>query len=218
MLSRVYSLFFLVLRTSCSLFQSQNIQNEKVETLINYIEGEGEGRGRLGINQHQYLISYEAVLKENHDWILAASIPLHGEEVLLLRDLKQETLPESNEGLELRIQQGINDYLRSQNQSPELSRTFLVEFRRLMRMVFYKELGLRLDCQSNQCRLDGSVYQVEATDKQITLKKSLSEDYEIEFVATNLTDSIFKRSNVFLHSKNKSPSSTPLLSLELFWK
>lgn len=217
MLSRIFSLLFILVLSSCSLFKSQNIQNEKNETLITYIKGEGEGKGRLGINQHQYLFGFDALLKENSDWLLAANIPLHGEEILLLADLKNENTSQSAESLERRIELGISDYLKSQKKNPELARMFMQELRRLMRLVFAQKLGLDLKCTEDECKMGEVTYQVKATSKQISLKKSLNSDYEIEFIAMNLTDSIFKRSNIFLHSKNKTSTSPTLLSLELFW-
>jgi hypothetical protein len=218
MLSRIYALILLLSLTSCSLFKSQNIQSKKTEDLVSYLQGTGEGKGRLGIGQQKYLFSFDAILKENSDWILAANIPLHGEEVLRLQNLKTVNGEESDgDGLELRIEQGISSYLKSQKQSPELAKTFLQELRNIMRLVLHKKLDLQAICSESECRIGETIYQVEATSKQLSLKKSLSEDYEIELIAMNLTDSIFQRSSVFLHSKNKSSSSPTLLSLELFW-
>lgn len=217
MLSRIFSLLFILLLSSCSLFKSQNIQNEKVETLLTYLQGEGEGKGRLGINQNQYLFGFDALMKDNQDWILAANIPLHGEEILLLPDLKQESASLSSQGLERRIELGISDYLKSKKQNPQMAKVFLLELRRLMRLVFAQRLGLALSCDQKLCRMGEVVYQVNASAKQISLKKDLNAEYEIEFTAMNLTDSIFKRTNIFLHSKNKSSAAPTLLSLELFW-
>lgn len=217
MLSRIFSLLFIFSLCSCSLFKNQSIPNEKVETLLTFIKGEGEGKGRLGINHHQYLFGFDAILKENNDWILAANIPLHGEEILLLPNLKLETSTQESQSLERRIELGISDYLKSQKKNPELARIFMLELRRLMRLVFAEKLGLDLKCTDVECKMGEVVYQVKASSKQISLKKSLNDDYEIEFIAMNLTDSIFKRSSIFLHSKNKTSSSPTLLSLELFW-
>lgn len=217
MLSRIFSLLFILLVSSCSLFKSQNIQNEKVETLLTYLKGEGEGKGRLGIGQNQYLFGFDAIFKENNDWILAANIPLHGEEILLLPDLKQETDNVSSQGLERRIELGISDYLKSQKKNPQMAQVFMLELRRLMRLVFVQKLGLELKCSETECRMGEVIYQVKASSKQISLKKDLNSEYEIEFTAMNLTDSIFKRTNIYLHSKNKSSTAPTLLSLELFW-
>jgi hypothetical protein len=219
MLSRTYLLILFVTVSSCSLFKSQNIQEKKIEDLVSYLQGTGEGKGRLGINRQQYLFGFDALLKENNDWILAANIPLHGEEVLMLRNLDKVSVDEDKaDGLEIRIQQGIRDYLKSQKQSPHLSKDFLLELRSIMRLILHKKLGLELSCSQKECRIGEAIYQVEATSKQLSLKKSLSEDFEIEFTAMNLTESIFRRSNIYLHSKNKSSPTPTLLSLELFWK
>ena len=219
MLSRIYLLILFVTVSSCSLFRSQNIQEKKIEDLVSYLQGTGEGKGRLGINRQQYLFGFDALLKENNDWILAANIPLHGEEVLMLRNLEKVSVDEDKaDGLEIRIQQGISDYLKSQKQSPHLSKDFLLELRTIMRLILHKKLGLELSCSQKECRIGEAIYQVEATSKQLSLKRSLSKDFEIEFTAMNLTESIFRRSNIYLQSKNKSSSALTLLSLELFWK
>lgn len=218
MLSPIPLLILLSFFMSCGHFKNQKIQNEKFETLIRFISGVGEGKGRLGINQNKYLFGFDAVLKENSDWILAANIPLHGEEILLLKDLKKERLKISGtSGLELRIEQGIADYLRSQKKSPELARIFLQELRSLMRLVLHEELQLGVHCTQTTCQMGETIYQVIATDKQISIKKSLHSEYEIELVATNLTGSIFTRQSIILHSKTKTSGQLPLLSLELFW-
>jgi hypothetical protein len=157
-------------------------------------------------------------LKENNDWLLAANIPLHGEEILILKDLTHEFEPEpSNDDLGIRIEEGIRAYLKSQRQSPELAKTFLIELRTIMRLVLHQKLGLEIICSDQECRIGKSVYQVEATSKQLSLKKSLSDDYEIEFAALYLTDSIFRRTSIFLRSKNQQSPPSNLLSLELFW-
>ncbi len=219
MLSRLYPILILCFLCSCSVFKGQNIKNNKIETLLTYLNGEGEGKGRLGINQNQYLFGFEAFLKDQKDWILAASIPLHGEEIIRLQNLKVAESDESyDEGLELRIERGLSEYLRSKKQSPEVGHLFLKELRQLMRFVLHKKLGVKVICAESECRMGESTYQVKVTGQQINLIKKLNSDYEIEYVASSLTDSIFKRSNIFLHSKNKSSSAPPLLSLELFWK
>jgi hypothetical protein len=217
-LSRIHLLFLLLSLSSCSVFRSQNIQDKKIKDLLSYLQGTGEGKGRLGINRHQYLFSFDAILKENNDWLLAANIPLHGEEILILNDLKKEhELESSNNDLGHRIEEEIRAYLLSQNQSPDLAKSFLTEMRKIMRLVLHRKLGLEIMCLEQECRIGETVYRVEATSKQLSLKKSLSDNYEIEFAALNLTDSIFRRSSIFLHSQNKQSPPSTLLSLELFW-
>lgn len=219
MLIRIYLLILLLTVNACSFFKNQNLQDKSIQDLITSLQGTGEGKGRLGINRQQYLFSFDALLNENKDWILAANIPLHGEEVLKLQNLSEEKVEEAmKDGLEIRIQHGLSEYFNSQTKAPQLGKTFLLELRRIMRLVLHKKLNLEVFCTKTECRIGEAIYQVEATSKQLSLKKSLSEDYEIEFIAMNLTGPIFQRNNVFLHSKNKSSPVPTLLSLELFWK
>lgn len=84
MLSRIYLLILFVTVSSCSLFRSQNIQEKKIEDLVSYLQGTGEGKGRLGINRQQYLFGFDALLKENNDWILALIFPFMAKKSLCL--------------------------------------------------------------------------------------------------------------------------------------
>lgn len=218
MLLRIFLSLILIQFSSCAFFVGSTLKDKKIEELINYLKGTGEGKGRLGINHHQYLFGFEAALKENHDWILAANIPLHGEEILLLKNLSQEKVAgDLEESLEARIEKGIADYLRSQKKSPKLAKIFLIELRRLMRLVLHAKLNLKVTCHGNECKIGNSSYVVEAKSEELSFKKLLSSDFEIEYIAQNLTGSIFRRGNIFLHSKKPSQTQETLLSLELFW-
>lgn len=218
MLSRIFAFCILLMFSSCALFKSANIQDKKIEELLSFLPAEGEGRGRLGLHSNQYLFGFEAVLKENKDWLLAANIPLHGEEILLFPDLqKTESLNETTDGLELRIERGISDYLVSQKKSPALGKTFLLELRGIIRLVLHRQLGEKVTCSKEECRFGENIYQVKSSSEQLALKKSIGQEYEIEFVALNLKGSHFKRTSIFLHSQNRASSAPSLLSLELFW-
>lgn len=218
MLSRIILIYFLLFFSSCALLKSEKKQQKAVEDLLTYLPAEGEGRGRLGLHSHQYLFGFESVLKENKDWILAANIPLHGEEVLIFSDLKEaESAKETLDGFELRIERGISDYLISQNKSPELGKTFLRELRALIRLVLHRQLGEKVVCSSEECQFGENIYQVNSTPERLILKKTVGPDYEIEFIALNLKDKNYKRTSIFLHSQNRASSAPALLSLELFW-
>jgi hypothetical protein len=211
-----------VLLSSCALFQTTSLEDQNVEDLIRSIPAVGEGRGRLGIKQHQYLFSFDALLKENFDWILAANIPLHGEELLVIPNLQEEILKPGQAGLQNRIERGIADYLKSEKQSAALTKTFMLELRSLMRLVLHEKLGEKLDCikkqQSFECQLATSRYQVIPTANKLLIKKNISAEHEIELIAENLTDSIFNRTSIMVHSQRRSRNAIPLLSLELFWQ
>lgn len=223
MLSRLLFIISFLFLSSCALFRQQNIQDQKVEDLIRGLQGIGEGRGRLGIDQHQYLFSFDAILRDNSDWILAVVIPLHGEEVMTLPNLKV-LKPEhtTEESFETRIEREINGYLRSQKESEVLTREFMQELRSMMRLVLHQQLKLEIHCKDqgelHLCSLGKEEYEVKTDSRQLLIKKNISPDHRIELVGQNLTESIFKRTNILLHSQKHSFNDRPLLSLELFWK
>ncbi len=223
MLGRFFFVFLLLSASACSLFKRSEVSDKKTIELMDSIIATGEGKGRLGIGQHQYLFNFEAVLKENSDWLLAANIPLHGEEVLVLPNLTLADAPETDQPLELRIERGIKEYLIEQKQPPQLAESFMFELRSLMRLIMHKKVGAKLNCETtsdgkHRCGLDKLGYEAVILKEQLTLKKMLGDAYRIEYVAQNLTESIFRRGSVFLHSQKASLDSAPLLSLELFWQ
>ncbi len=190
---------------------------KSIPELISSLKGEGEGKGRLGLGEHQYLFSFESLIKDDQDWILAASIPLHGEEILSLKNIREKTDSTKEYGrFELRMVRGIKDFLISQKKSPELADNFLQEFRSIIRLMLHRKLGLKIECES-QCRFEEQIYQLELTKSHLSFKKEILKDYEIELVESNLTGSFFKRTSIFFRLKGASLSSPPLLSLELFW-
>jgi hypothetical protein len=202
---------------SCALVNHPGHFQKTLPELVDSLNGEGEGRGRLGLDQHQYLFSFESFIKDNQDWILAATIPLHGEEILKfknIRDTNDKTIGEGT--FEGRMLSGIKDFLRSQKKSPELAHKFLEEFRSIIRLILHKRLGLALNCET-VCQFEDQIYQIELSNSHLTLKKDILKDYQIELIESNLTGSFFKRTSIFFRLKNASNSSRPLLSLELFW-
>lgn len=223
MLSRFFFAILLTSLAACSLFKRSEVSDKKTIELLDAVIATGEGKGRLGIGKHQYLFSFEAVLKENKDWILAANIPLHGEEVLRLPNLALVDAIGSEESLEIRIENGIRQYLMQQKQPPELAESFMRELRSLMRLIMHKQVGASLRCESQEngqhfCGIERLDYEALVAKEQLSLKKPLGDAYRIEFVAQNLTQSIFRRGSVFLHSQKATSNSAPLLSLELFWQ
>jgi hypothetical protein len=222
MLSHILSLKLLFLFTSCALFKSNSIQDKKIVSLLEAVSVIGEGRGRLGIDNHQYLFSYDAVLKDQTTWILAANIPIHGEEVLVFADLlKAKVDSEGRDPLEMRIEKGIADYLRQRKKSPRLAGLFIQELRGMIRFLLNKELGLKVSCQlegkDEYCQDGQNRYLAVADAKKLSLKKNIG-DFQIEYVAQNLTESIFTKSSIYLYSENPNNQQDTLLSLELFWK
>ncbi len=225
MLSRFSFLIILFLITSCGLLQKKPSLKEKdYKELLNAIQLEGEGRGRLSIDQHQYLFSFESALQENNDWILAASIPLHGEEAMILVNLKEAKVSQSTpDSLEIRIRQEIAGYLRSKPKLPkELSKKFIPDLRKLVRFVMAEKMGLSKKCEGSgvqiSCTLDGEKFEILTEDKHLRIKKIISQDYFLELSGENLTGPIFSKTNFILHSQNAGVKDSPILLFELFWK
>lgn len=222
MLSHIFRLIILSALTACALFKSQDIQDKKIIQLLDFVRVTGEGKGRLGIDSHQYLFSYDALLQAKTDWILAANIPIHGEEVLIFSDIKKvKSKTDGRDPLEARIEKGISDYLKQRKRSPELAKVFMQELRGIIRFLLNKDLGLVVSCQSEgdeeYCQDSHNRYLVSVDAKKLSLKKSIGE-FQIEYIAQNLTESFFRKSSVYLYSKDTTNKQDTLLSLELFWK
>lgn len=222
MLSHFYSLVILFSFSSCAFLKSHNLQDKKTTQLLDSISVIGEGKGRLGIDSHQYLFSYDAVLKDKKNWILAANIPIHGEEVLIFSDMMKEQVDaEGRDALELRIERGIADYLKQRRKSPTLAKMFIQELRGIIRFLLNKELGMKISCEARSdgeyCQDGYNSYLAQTDGKKLSLKKNMGE-FQIEYAAQNLTESIFRKSSVYLYSKNTANKQDTLLSLELFWK
>lgn len=213
MLFRIFLILILILSVSCSTVK----KTEGVEKSLAAIKVIGEGRGRLGIEPQNYLFSFDAVLKDKKDWILAVMVPLHGEEVMILHDLRNAKPPVTTlESFEERIEHELRNRKKLGNLK---SGEFVIHIRSMIRFILARELGLDRACQGEVCRLDSENYQVLLSEKNISVKKEISVDYTLELIAENLTDSFFNRTNFYLRDgKDDSKKSPPVLSLELFWK
>lgn len=213
-------LALLIFLSSCALLKgTPSLKEQDPAKLIDAIKLTGEGKGRLTLGQSKYLFGVDSVLKENTDWILAVTIPFHGEEVMILPSLKEkEAVDEETESFEERIQTEF-ERLKLKGLS---SKQFLSELRSLVRFQLGPSWGQKRDCRPQQqdliCAFDGENYLVEVTDKEIHISKALAEDKKIELVAKNLTDSFFQQTDIFLFAnkaaKEKKETS---FSLELFW-
>lgn len=221
---KIMALLFLI--SSCSLFKSSpSLKSQDPEKLLEAVKVTGEGRGRLTLGQSQYVFSVDSVLNEDFDWILAVTIPLHGEEVMILRDLREdEVSDEETESFEERIDQ---EFRRLKIDKKLTSDQFLKELRSLIRFGLAKKLGLKRVCKAQQslfvCELDQEKFEIEVTDKVLNINKSLGGKKMLQLVAKNLTDSFFEQTDIRLYSDESSDESdlnkrTSSFSLELFWK
>lgn len=208
---RPISFTFLLFLFSCGSFKSYSpVKTLKVDEALRAIRVVGEGRGRLSLQEQQYVFSVDALMKDNKDWLLAVTIPLHGEEIMLLPDLVQKESHSSNvESFEKRIQRELKGRFKSDQLT---GKRFIQEIRGLLRFIQSSELGLTRICREDKCQMDGEMFIVRLEEKKVIVHR---EGQDIELVGENLTDSIFTKTN-FQLKPTSSPSQK--LALELFWK
>lgn len=212
-------LFFL---TSCAMFKGQpSLKNKNQEKLLESVKILGEGTGRLGLGQSSYLFSVDSILKENNDWILAVTIPLHGEEVMIFPNLKQKDATEEEmQSFEQRIQREFHKVGLSKIVTTE---EFLKALRSLIRFNLSSVLGVKRNCKAHQndliCEFDGDEFKVSTTDRELNISKSLGQGRMLQLDAKNLTDSFFEQTDIRLYSNEAdSAKKNSSFSLELFWK
>ncbi|HXH29762.1 MAG TPA: hypothetical protein VNJ01_03005 [Bacteriovoracaceae bacterium] len=192
-----------------------------LEALLPALKLTGEGRGRLAMDKKTYVFGYEAVLKENSDWVLAISVPLQGEEVLILKDLRSKKSPD---GGDRNFETRINDELRHRSGDQAVTgESFLEEFRGMLRFVLREKLQLTATCKRIQealeCIFEEEVYRVSSTNNEIIIRRQIDEKHYVEMTGQNLTGPIFTRNNFFLFAGAADAGKRqPVVSLELFWK
>jgi hypothetical protein len=99
---RPFFIFLLLFFEACTMLKSSIPKDAHLA--LSSVQVLGEGKGRLGIKGQQYVFGLESLLNEKQDWILSASIPLHGEEILAFKNLKQKKNSEQEDSLEKRIE------------------------------------------------------------------------------------------------------------------
>lgn len=210
MLGRI---LFLLLLTSCSLFKgSEKLSDADVLKNLQSVKVEGEGKGRLHIRERQYLFGIEALLRENNDWIMGVSIPLHGEEVLLFPDLKEkEATNQSLESFAMRIDAGIRENLRG---SSLRGNDFLQALRKTVRFLLAHKLKLPLTCSENACALQGEEFLIQREEKSLRITTPFA-GHQLITTASNLTGPFFMHTQFRVRS---SEGKQDLITLELFWK
>lgn len=196
------------------------MENKTIDSMVKSIKVIGEGRGRLGIGQQNYLFSCEAGLKDQ-DWMLAVSVPLHGEEVMILHEIKRlNPATTKRESFELRIDHEMRNRLSLGKIS---GRDVTRELRSIIRFVMSSELDLKKECQLQdqniyECKMDQDVFHVARNSDSITIKKNIKDTHYFELIGENYSDSAFQRTNFYLRSQQEKAKSQALMSLELFWK
>jgi hypothetical protein len=193
-------LFFLsIFLVSCSSIKPTP---KSIDELLSSLRVTGEGRGRLGAEGHEYVVSVEALLKDQDTYLLALNIPTRGEEVLELKSLKNATASTSEI---LSFQKRIKNSLNPK---------FLLGMRSLLRLALARELKLNPSCTSDECRLEKEVFQVSRSKEKLLIEKVYEDGSRIQMEGENLTDTIFSRTNFRLISPSVPRDR---MSFELFW-
>lgn len=209
MFSRI---LILLLFTSCSLFKgSEKISSNDTLKILSSVKLTGEGKGRLHIKERQYLFGLESVVKDNDTWIMAVSIPLHGEEALIFPRLKENSdVDPAMESFAMRIDAGIRENFKD---SELRGRDFILALRKTVRFLLAPKLGLTVTCSESACRLGDDEFQIEREEKVVRIRTNFS-GHQMITTASNLTGPFFLHTQFRVISPLKKQD---LLSLELFW-
>lgn len=219
----VRSLLLLFLLCSCAALRPrQSLTQLDPEKLLDAVRVTGEGRGRLsfGQSESQYVFGVESLLNDQTDWIIAVSVPLQGEEVMVLPDLRHKEIQNDDlDSFEDRIQR---EFKKLKFVTPFSASDFLRELRSLIRFQLAGPLGLKRVCKVRQgqgeCSFDGESFRLQLSEKELKINKSATGGSLIQLRAQNLTDSFFKKVQISLYvSTEKDKPNRPDFSLELFW-
>jgi hypothetical protein len=214
------ALYFLALIFSWSCALRPQLLDLSLESALSSIQILGEGRGRIALDRGEYVFSYESLMRDQ-DWLMAVNIPLRGEELMVLRNIKEESAPSDEvESFEERLKHEIDSNRKNNSVTGE---EYVRELRSLVRFVLAPSLGLQRRCEEekdilHRCFVGKQDYLVEIKKDQVLVRRRISSTQTMELIAENLTDSFFTRTGFSLHSQNGSPNSLGQMSLQLFWK
>ncbi len=218
MMEKNYLLFFLFLIvSSCSSFEK--VKSTNIDELLNSIKVTGEGKGRISTPRGQHLFSCDAILKEDHTWMLSIMIPLQGEELMILPQLEKK-IP-SDKTMD-KFEWRIEEELKKVDIHHKLKPFQVIQgIHSMLRFVLGRELKLTRDCfvenNVNRCDLENEKFIIEKKETSMQIGYELNADYDILLVAENLTNSFFGRTSFYVISKNKNYKFDSVIALEFFW-
>lgn len=188
-------LIILPFIVSCSVFQfsrlSKNVIKESKKVCLN-----ADGNGRLKIQGHKYVFSFETLLNvEESKWQMALSFPLHGEEYIELNlDEGHAQLNQKLEDKILKERSGVN---------PELLHNFMSSWGVFLRELIYMQQNER-EVSDAKFRWNVSKNKLSALSKQG--KNNISSQFY------NARDSFFTRMDFLLRSEvEKRPMQIELV-------
>lgn len=209
-------LFLFLFIVSCGSLKTEKINEDlSVDQILSAVPMVGEGRGRIGIKGRNFVFAFDALLKENNDWLLSATIPMHGEELMIFPDLKSKHPVVQEESFEQRIERMFQQELGDKNSGSKV----VQELRGLIRFMLSAKLGLNRECEQKDvealCSLSSeSVYTVKnLSEKKISIHREIGTNETIQVEGESFQDGRFLRTNFFFLRKGDR-----LFSLELIWK
>lgn len=198
--------FLFLILSSCATLKPHSLQES-----LRLINLEGEGRGRIGYVDQNYLFRFESAFREKN-WLLNLTVPMHGEELLVFEELDKNVSNKKMQSLELQIDQSV----KRQTKLDKLQDVNVVShLRSLVRFAQAEKLGLDINCHSYKCYLDEEEFLVTPISDGVEIRKYVKDNYYVELAAVYLEKNYYSRTNFFL---KKEESKENLFSLELFWK
>jgi hypothetical protein len=212
---KLIPLWFLFL--SCGTLRSDKIDSMlSVDQRLVAVPMEGEGRGRVGLRGKNFVFSYDAILKEGDHWILSATVPLHGEEVMSFTNLRSSESLATGESFERRIATMFQEEVPGLISSEQV----IQELRSLIRFMLSAKLALKRECQKHEefyeCKVtnqQGSYTVKELSQNKLLVSKQLTADAIVSLEGENFHGGRFLRTNFYFISKQER-----IFSLELLWK
>lgn len=199
---------------SCSHLRGpDDLTQKEIPEVLKAIKIQGEGRGRLTYGNSQNVFGFDAILRPDSDWLLAVTIPLHGEEVLLMPQLKREHAAGEVQAFEARIARALREL-----RAPVSPKEFLASLRSHLRFLLNQEINSPVQCVRDEeiiCRQNKETYLLEIKKNEISIVQREKKNYQLIVKARNLTDSFFQQTEFFLLTPD---GKQQFLALELFWK
>lgn len=208
-----FPFLLLILLTSCGLFAPrETLQSKDRMELLKGLAIVGEGRGRLTVEERQNVFSFDALLREDSDWVFAASIPLHGEEAMILPQIKLKEFQNINLKSEFELR--LIHVLKSQKQWKISPVEFKRRLRNLVRLLLAPKLGNSVKCDSELCHADDVNFKTSVQNEVFSIEEVDQKDFKLLAQGRNLTESFFTQTIISLYDMNNDE----IFSLELFWK
>lgn len=179
--------FFIVLFSSCSLFQTSELSQD-LSSDIQRVCLDNSGRGRLIINNHKYVFSFESMLSEDeHKWIMGLNFPIYGEELLEVHwdENRKVDYKASFENRVLKDKKGVD---------PELLNLFLENWSKFVFEIINLKQGKNKNAQYKWTTSKDSL-EVQTIIKNIGLAKITFQNL--------VEDNYFGRFDVVLQNKNE---------------